>query len=600
MRTRIRIVTGILVAWCIQTAFAQSDSITKGPPFSNDSLFNFYENSDDERLEQSLEPEDSPLMDLLGDESTESDHIRIRSRLIRRFQTPVGYTHGTYQGSALKSYQRILVRQGRLSGGILSTKDPGEGPLNDFMTANLAYQSAGVVSKFVAGDYRIEAGQGIALWRGYGLTKGPDIVASVLKRARGIVTSLSSDEAGYFRGGAATFVTGPISSTWFYSYRSLNAALDTHNTVTSFYHSGYFRTAAEQRKRNVVEEKIFGAHAFANLSGIGEIGFSVYSSEFSQRLSLDGGGEFSGTDRGLYAMDYKIQFGRMAIFGEWTYANSVIGGISGVLVRPSDDISIIGAGRCYPGGFFSPHGFGFSERLGTSNENGFFFGVEMRFGRFVRMSSYYDQFDFPENTASSKFSSAGSDLLVRFAMTPMHRLTLAVHYQHQLADRTDTIMTGSGLIGHRTISTRRHRFRIQADYRLSDGLRLRHRVESALWDGRALSSPEKGLLFYTDIMLEPGGRISIDFRAASFKTDSYASRVSTVERDLEGVLTIPALYGSGVRWYILVTYQAGSHLMLSAKYSDLLRDDVKYLGSGADEIEGNHDDRIGLQAEISF
>jgi hypothetical protein len=49
-----------------------------------------------------------------------------------------------------------------------------------------------------------------------------------------------------------------------------------------------------------------------------------------------------------------------------------------------------------------------------------------------------------------------------------------------------------------------------------------------------------------------------------------------------------------------VEYQVNENIRLSAKYSDMLRDDVKHMGSGVDELPTNHDDRVSVQADIDF
>ena len=89
-------------------------------------------------------------------------------------------------------------------------------------------------------------------------------------------------------------------------------------------------------------------------------------------------------------------------------------------------------------------------------------------------------------------------------------------------------------------------------------------------------------------------------RVVYFKTDSYESGIAEYENDMPGVLSLPVLYGTGIRWYCVITYQLAGLLNLSAKYSDMIRDDVRRVGTGLDELPTNHDNRIGVQMDLRW
>jgi DNA-binding PadR family transcriptional regulator len=108
---------------------------------------------------------------------------------------------------------------------------------------------------------------------------------------------------------------------------------------------------------------------------------------------------------------------------------------------------------------------------------------------------------------------------------------------------------------------------------------------------------EKGSIYYSDLVFLPTKELWLNLRVAFFRTDSYSSGIYEYERDLDGVLTQPVLYGKGVRWYLIIKYTFLEHLNLSAKFSDHIRDDVKKIGSGYDQLPTNHDDRISLQLD---
>ncbi|HEV8538112.1 MAG TPA: hypothetical protein VGR15_04220, partial [Bacteroidota bacterium] len=338
-----------------QEIHAQEDSVGSAP-------------LNEELLEQA--GEDSPIIDLVSAGYRKNDPepaIAVRSRISRRFQEAKGFTDASYAGSSLKSYQRMLLRlTGGLSGGILFTKDPGEQRFNDFNSWNLAFSNAGWLQKAVAGDFRIEAGQGVSLWRGYDFSKGGEVISPAVRRVRGLVSSLSTDEVNYFRGLAVSARFGSLSLLAFWSNRHLGASIDSSGEVTSLYGSGYFRTKSEQARRDVLSEKLYCMRSTIELDGTKVVGVTLYRTAFSARLSPGG----AGTGYSLAALDYKLSHLSITLFGEWAISNSVIGGISGVLLAPSQDITLVASVRSYPDEFVSLHGLAFGERTGTSNELG--------------------------------------------------------------------------------------------------------------------------------------------------------------------------------------------------------------------------------------
>jgi len=113
-------------------------------------------------------------------------------------------------------------------------------------------------------------------------------------------------------------------------------------------------------------------------------------------------------------------------------------------------------------------------------------------------------------------------------------------------------------------------------------------------------SKEHGLMLYQDVVSEIGTGLTFNARLAIFRTDSFDSGIGEYEQDLPGTLTVPVLYGQGVRWYLLANYSLFESLHLSLKYVELIRDDVKTIGSGLDELPGNRDNRISIQFDFNL
>ena len=115
-----------------------------------------------------------------------------------------------------------------------------------------------------------------------------------------------------------------------------------------------------------------------------------------------------------------------------------------------------------------------------------------------------------------------------------------------------------------------------------------------------ISGSEKGLLIFQDVKYEPSASLNFSGRIVFFKTDSYDSRVYEFENDLTGVMSNPALYGDGMRWYLVARYNTSFGLSLSMKYSELIKPNERALGSGDTLINSNVDNRLSFQLDFKF
>jgi hypothetical protein len=103
---------------------------------------------------------------------------------------------------------------------------------------------------------------------------------------------------------------------------------------------------------------------------------------------------------------------------------------------------------------------------------------------------------------------------------------------------------------------------------------------------------------FQDVRVLPLDRLRIDARVIAFHTDSYDSRLYEYESELSGTLSNPALFGKGLRWYILARYEVSPAVDIWLKYSQTMREGVKSIGSGASEILGDRDSRLSVQLDV--
>lgn len=558
--------------------------------------------------EQMMDEEDSQLLDVFETEKPVPDDtdfwktsVEIRSRFTKKLQTAKGYESGKYLGSPLKSYQRVKLNQGKyVTAGILIEKDAGERKLNDFTNGFISYKSSGTISGVVLGDYVVEAGQGLVLWRGYDFSKGAGITTGTIRKGRELRSQLSSDENGFLRGAAAKFQLSNLSTLIFYSQKYLGASIDSMGEIKSIYTTGYFRTETEISKKAKLKEVLHGARGIYEFDEEKKLGITYYQTSFSNILRFDGSGKFIGKRYSVLGTDYSFKFNGLKLYGEVAANdNKNISGISGILISPFRTVHIVSLYRDYSPNYFSRYSNPFGEKFGGSNEEGFYFGIELRPIKPVIISGYFDQFVFPKSS-SINYPSRGNEYFIQLAYRVNSQLNLAARYREKRSDVyqkvLDTFSRDIQIIDER----RRQSYRLSSDYYISSKMKIRFRFEFLTIKNVFTNKEEVGRLIYQDFNFKPTEGLSINCRINYFKTDTYNSGIGQYENDIPGVLTIPFFYGEGIKWYLLINYKILRKLELSIKYSNLIREDVKRIGTGLDELPVNYDDRIGVQVEFKL
>lgn len=581
----------IMTIEIVSISFSQSDNMNQ-----TDSLD--IENRIEEQVEQSSTLDDDPTTDLIIKNNQRDEYnISIRNRVNWNMDRSVGYIQKSYRGSQQKIYHRLKTKIGRyVSGGILTEKDPGELHYADFLSFNIAIEDYGSLNKVVVGDYVLKTGMGLVFGDLYSMVKGANIVSPVLRESDVVRSYLSSGESGFFRGAAVEYSSDILNITTFISHMRKSASIDSTGNVTSIYSSGYFRTVNEISQRNNLYEKLYGAHLKFNAGKRAVFGLTFSSNYYSNPIVFDDGEKSIGKSNLAYSADYIVTSSATTFFGEWAVANSTLAGVSGIKISPYNSFSVVATYRNYPYKFISLHGNPFGEK--GSNENGMYLGLTAKIYQRVRLSMYGDLFRF-NDLNSSKFSNTGSDIFSQIELGIDKSTLISVRYRRKKSEDNFDVFDNYGFIKSVGGEILKQQLRFNVDHSISKNLRVKGRYEYRFLKNDYLKK-ESGTLFMCDVVYSVSPSFFINNRAIYYKTDSFDSGIYEFERDLEGVMTQPVLYGKGLRWYILIKYKPVESVELSAKYSNNTRDDLKKIGTGADQLPDNIDERIGVQMDIRF
>jgi len=540
-----------------------------------------------------IEQEDE---DLLSDLYSNSK-INFRNRVVNDLQTRKGFEENKFVGSKPAIYNRLKINyNNNFQVGVLTQKDAGEKDFNEFTSFHFAAKDLTYLKNVVVGDYYLEFGQGLALWNAYGFSKGADAVYPVKKSERKIIPYTSASENNFLRGGAGTIDLKPFSVSFFYSKNKFDANIDElTGEITSTPLDGLHRTETEISRRKSAEETLIGGRIDFVQENLFRVGLLNYQSSFDHPFQPSSVYDIEGDKFNYTSAAFDIYYESLNFFGEIVYNGTSVASINNLQFSFSRDLQFISSVRSYPRNFINLHGFSFGERSGTtSNEFGIYNGLKWRLP-FGKLSLYYDQFKFPYATFDNPLPSEGDEFFVELSSKPLSKVETRFRYKHERKELSFTI-DEEKLILQRN----RQNIRGEVIYEISKSLRWKSRFEYNIFSVADANLDEDGFLFFQDLRFIPTSNLNFYGRIIFFKTDSFNSAIYEFENDLTGVLTNLAVYGEGIRWYLVARYKVIPYLVLSFKYSETYKPKERTLSSGDSQINGNLDNRINFQLDLSF
>ncbi|MGD1046330.1 MAG: helix-hairpin-helix domain-containing protein [Bacteroidota bacterium] len=535
------------------------------------------------------------------------------SRTSTEIEKRQGFINGAYPGSPAKVLNRFHLSLGKdksplssaiseMEVGVLTKKDPGERTLTNFSTYFTSFYIPSLAARFIVGDYQMEDAEGLIFWRASAFGKGSDVITPARKNGGGIQPYLSSDESSFFRGISASVGTDKVHVQVLYSNKSINATIDSLGSISALDRNGLFRTESEQRKRNSSREILMGCHAVTYLLNGLKIGGTYYRTRFANPLVLTGKNGERASELWMQGMDASFTNRNVDVFSEFALDRAhALAAIAGITYEPDAALALTIVARNYPPAFQSIHGNAFGEMSGqVQNENGVYVGIRAQPIQGLCLSTYYDQFEHPQPTYLLPAPSHGNDFLAlaECRLTEQYEMTFRFKRKDSPSAVDENDLYGRLMKG--TISRIQHNYRLTGEFISSPSLRLSSRVECVNIDYGGRQNAEHGVLMSEAMKWNIFSPLTIQVRLAVFETDSYDSSIYEFEDEVPGAYSNPALYGRGMRWYFILRYQLFSKMYLAAKYAQTVKDGVKSIGTGLDEISGDSQSMMSMQVEVRF
>ena len=550
-------------------------------------------------------------------------------------ETPEGYAipgdsawlkpGSVYLGTPQKLYARYAFNfKNKIRFGFTMEKDAGEVFLRsqlgdsvmqlvgdkvsnvfDFYSAFAYVSDIGILKEAVIGDYHLEFGQGLTLWTGLAFGKSSESV-SIKRFARGIRPNTSANENRFFRGAAATLGWKGFSVTGFYSKNKADASLAssgliTEETINSIQETGLHRTINELLSKDAIDIQAYGGRISFKKRFM-EVGATAFQTNLSASLLLNDAlyklFNFQGNSLTNYGIDMNLNFQKFNFFGEFSASsNGGMAGIGGLNTFLSDRFIFTllyhNYGKDYQNLFHNP----FAESSAIANEEGVYFGFRALLANRWRLSGYVDYFRFPWLKYRTNGPSFGRDYLLQLDFNPSRKTKLYFRYRFKQKQEN---YSGDWDYLPLLAQVSRNEFRFFVSYSVFDFLILKNRIDFVTYQ-KEFDDSESGYQIYQDILYRPVRfPLEATFRYALFDTDGYNSRIYTYENDVLYAFSVPAYFDKGQRIYLMLKWKALKQLDVWLRIARTTFFNRETIGSGSEEIDGNHRTEVKVQVKLKF
>ena len=485
----------------------------------------------------------------------------------------------------------------------------------DFVGFHLYAKDLGIVKAAVLGDYQLAYGQGLTLWSGMSFGKA-GAGSSVMKQGRGISPKGSASEYSFMRGAAITLGGGPFSGTLFYSNRLVDAnisAIDTLESeaefVSSLQETGYHRTIGELQDRHAIRQQVVGGHLSYAIAHF-EVGYTAHHTWLSVPLELRPSHYnqfyFQGQSLTNQGIDFKYVKGKYAVFGEAAMSMNfdstalrqaqgplAFAGLVGLTVKPAGYLNFTIMYRDYGKAYQNLMSNAFGEGSRNQGQRGIYLGVEAAPAPYWNILAYADQFQFTWLTSQVNAPSRGHDYYLRISHSFNKRTQAYLQFRSKTKMKNST---DAFVFSHYPIFYTKNAVRFNINYQIGRDFHCANKAEYAHYQNED-SSNEHGYFLCQDIAYKPEDKLySLTFRYALFDAQDYNARIYAYENDVLYSFSVPALYGKGMRVYLLGKVKLFNALTLYARIGRTIYSDRDQVGTGLTLIEGNHKTDLKVEA----
>jgi hypothetical protein len=268
-------------------------------------------------------------------------------------------------------------------------------------------------------------------------------------------------------------------------------------------------------------------------------------------------------------------------------------GLIGMTIKPAGYLNFTLLYRDYGKAYQNLFSNAFSEGSRNQGQRGVYLGAEVAPAPYWNLLVYTDLFKFSWLTSQVNAPSWGHDYYMRLSHSFNKRTNayLQIRSKTKMKNSTDAFV-----FSHYPIFYTKNSVRFNINYGLRNGFVFSNKAEYAHYlndDG----SNSHGYFLCQDVAYKPESKpYSLTFRYAIFDTEDYDARVYAYESDVLYSFSVPALYGKGMRVYLLGKWKPFKSLTLYARIGSTIYTDRDEISSGLTLIEGKHKTDLKVEA----
>ena len=543
------------------------------------------------------EEADTAVYEKYTDKRIDFGRSEILARMARVLEQQKAYSESKYVGSAWQMLTKYRYESKKLSLNVTFEKDAGEQFWDvghkrpEYLSGSLLIQRQGSLKELIAGDFRVNFGQGLALWQDQSFGKS-QMVLNGVKTASGFKRHTSALEYNFFRGAAATFEADRYRLLIFGSYKGVDASIE-NGTITSIGQTGYHRTISEQNRRNALHEGAFGFRAERRDARV-RSGVSFHSLLYDKPV-FQFGNQWVEANHVLSA-DGLFVTRNLMCWGEFAFDRYFHEAVNvGISLYPHTRFSAQLQARMFHPDFFTLYSAPFSETGKTENEQGVYLGFEWLAAKGLKVQSYVDIFRFVAPRYQVDMPSSGADMLCFLTYEANRDLVFSAKIKYKQKEKNFDMGENTVMV----LPYEKTNMRFEVLAKPFAALRCKSRVEAVLSDGSGTN--EAGYLVSQDVLYDSGNsKWSIDGRVAFFSTGSFNTAIYAYEPDVLYAFSIPAYYGKGMRYLVSLNYKISNAFRLYLKCGQFNYVGQSVIGSGDSEIKSNRKTDFKVQLIAKF
>lgn len=522
-----------------------------------------------------------------------------------------------YLGSPFRYVARYRFNYGnRLSMGFNGEKDMGEQFFMgaqaygfDFNSFHFVLKNTGKIKALALGDYQVNFGQGLTFGSGLAARKSA-YVMNLRRYYESIRPYRSLNENEFMRGAALSYqvnkkllVTGFVSNKYINtSYRDADSnQVSNGDGFSSIVLTGYHRTPNEiQNKQNVIQT-VVGANVQLTLEKI-QFGLTAVNANYDKAFTPGTAPYqkyyFSGTQLGNVGLDYSTQLGSIHLFGESSLSSNGGWATTNTAQLPLDvklDFCLMyrNFSKDYQITFNNP----FAENNNGSNEEAIYSAMVYRYSKSIQLSAYLDMYRSPWLRYLVYAPSKGIDFLTELQYNPNKIFQSYIRYKHEEKEKNQSgNITKLDVIVPQT----RDLIRLHLQYKVGTHFSFKSRLEHCMFNAEGIGQ-KSGALIYQDFQYKPMfNPLDITCRLAMFDIEDFNARVFAVESDVLYQYSVPLYQNAGIRYYILLHYNVSKHFDIWLRYAKTTYSNLKTIGTGLEQIQGNESCDMKVQVRLSF